>query len=113
MKMQPTNLRKNSKDALSNSKLQLAMGNMRRDFVDSRGRAIGQMPEYDLLKADAKSRKDHTLANLDHYLEAFSEKCEETGGKVHWAVECSRCRGLTNRAGVGCALRLNIIHCLN
>ena len=89
MKMQPTNLRKNSKDALSNSKLQLAMGNMRRDFVDSRGRAIGQMPEYDLLKADAKSRKDHTLANLDHYLEAFSEKCEETGGKVHWAVDGS------------------------
>ncbi len=66
--------RDNSVKALGNAQLQRALDNIKRDFVDFRGRAVGELPEYDALKAEAKALKDHTLANLDFYLERFEQK---------------------------------------
>jgi len=84
--------RDNSVKALANPQLQRALTNVRRDFVDSRGRAVGELPEYDTLKAQAKALKDHTLANLGFYLERFSEKVAETGGEVHWCATAAEAR---------------------
>ncbi|MBT6441015.1 MAG: iron-sulfur cluster-binding protein [Alphaproteobacteria bacterium] len=84
--------RANSRGALDNAQLQRALGNMHRDFVDSRGRAVGEMPEYDALKADARAMKDHVLANLDFYLERFASACEQSGGHVHWAQDAADAR---------------------
>jgi L-lactate dehydrogenase complex protein LldF len=76
--------RANARAALGDAQLQRALGNMQRDFVDRRGRAVGALPEYDALKAEAKALKDHTLAHLDFYLARFAEQVEAAGGMVHW-----------------------------
>ena len=38
--------------------------------------------------------KDHTLAHLDLYLEAFEAKVRERGGKVHWARDAAEARAI-------------------
>ena len=86
--------RDNSVKALANPQLQRALSNIRRDFVDSRGRALADLPEeeYAALKAEAKALKDHTLAHLDFYLERFAAKVAETGGEVHWCATAAEAR---------------------
>ncbi len=84
--------RDNSVKALGNAQLQRALDNIKRDFVDFRGRAVGDLPEYDVQKAQAKALKDHTLANLDFYLERFEQKVIETGGEVHWCANAEEAR---------------------
>jgi L-lactate dehydrogenase complex protein LldF len=76
--------RDNSVHALADAQLQRALSNIRRDFVDFRGRAVGELPEYDALKREAKALKDHTLDHLDFYLDRFAQAVESRGGHVHW-----------------------------
>jgi L-lactate dehydrogenase complex protein LldF len=84
--------RANAVRALANPQLQRALGNIKRDFVDLRGRAVGDLPEYDALKAAAKALKDHTLAHLDFYLARFAEAVAAAGGEVHWCTTAAEAR---------------------
>lgn len=86
------NFRANSVKALANPQLQRALDNIRRDFVDFRGRAVGELPEYDELKRQAIALKDHTLENLDFYLDAFANNVEASGGYVHWCQTAGEAR---------------------
>ncbi|MDZ4791583.1 MAG: LutB/LldF family L-lactate oxidation iron-sulfur protein [Hyphomicrobiales bacterium] len=72
--------------ALVDEQLQRALGNVRRGFVAKRAKAREALPEFDALKRQAREIKDHTLANLDLYLEEYERKVLESGGHVHWAA---------------------------
>jgi L-lactate dehydrogenase complex protein LldF len=50
-----------------------------------RAAAVAELSDWDDLRAAAKAIKDHTLANLDHYLLRLEEKVIAAGGRVHWA----------------------------
>src|SRR3546814_18945281 len=39
----------------------------------------------DVCSSDLRDIKNHTLANLDFYLERYEEKVIASGGQVHWA----------------------------
>ena len=54
-------------------------------FIDKRRKAIDALPEFDALRDQARDIKDHTLAHLDLYLEAYEAKVIASGGHVHWA----------------------------
>src|SRR5215468_8707237 len=77
--------KQNSAAALADQQLQKALGNVRGGFIDKRRKAIDALPEFEQLRDSARDIKDHALAHLDLYLEAYETKVVESGGKVHWA----------------------------
>jgi L-lactate dehydrogenase complex protein LldF len=85
--MQPTShaFKSNAAAALADPNLQRALKNAGTGFVARRARAREALPEFDALRAAAKEIKDHTLAHLDLYLEAYEQKLTEAGGHLHWA----------------------------
>ena len=85
--MQPTShsFKENAHTALHDERLQRALGNMRAGFQDKRRAAIDKLPEFEALRDQGRDIKNHTLANLDYYLERFERRVTENGGHVHWA----------------------------
>jgi L-lactate dehydrogenase complex protein LldF len=75
----------NARAGLANATLQRALGMMRTGFPERRRLAVERLPEFEALREIGKSIKDHTLENLDFYLELFEENILSTGGQVHWA----------------------------
>jgi L-lactate dehydrogenase complex protein LldF len=86
--------KQNSAAALADGQLQKALGNVRAGFIDKRRKAIDALPEFDRLRDSARDIKDHTLAHLDLYLEAYEEKVLASGGKVHWAESSEHARNI-------------------
>lgn len=85
--MKPTShdFKNNAARALSDERLQRALGNIGEGFVNKRAAARSALPEFDALRDHAKAIKDHTIAHLDLYLEEYERKVIEAGGQVHWA----------------------------
>jgi len=77
--------KENAARALDDAQLQRALGNIRHGFVEKRQVAADALPEFEQLRDEAKAIKDHTLAHLDLYLEAFCETVEARGGTVTFA----------------------------
>jgi len=71
--------------ALHDTILQQALAKARGGFVDKRRAAIEALPEFAPLRAAGRAIKDHTLAQLDHYLLRFEREVQAAGGQVHWA----------------------------
>jgi L-lactate dehydrogenase complex protein LldF len=94
--MQPTSLafKANAQRALGDRVLQAALGFARGGFQHRRRAAADRLPEFEALRDAAKAIKDHTLAHLDLYLEAFERRVLEQGGKVHWARDAAEARAV-------------------
>ncbi len=75
----------NAHAALENVNLQAALRGSRGNFVLKRAKAREELPEFDDLRDRAREMKNHTLANLDLYLEAYERQVTLSGGVVHWA----------------------------
>ncbi|MCX5512514.1 iron-sulfur cluster-binding protein [Kaistia algarum] len=71
--------------ALHDEPLQKALSNVRVGFIDKRAKAAAALPEFEALRDNARDIKNHTLAHLDLYLEAYEAKVTEAGGHVHFA----------------------------
>ena len=57
-------------------------------FIRSkRDKAANGLPEWELLRDRASDIKDHTLNNLDYYLEQFERNAIQNGIKIHWAYD--------------------------
>jgi L-lactate dehydrogenase complex protein LldF len=81
-------------EALADAALQKALGNVKRGFMLKRAAAKAKLPEFDALREDARAIKDHTLAHLDLYLEAYERKVIESGGEVHYAPGAADARAI-------------------
>ena len=94
--MQPTSLafKDNVKKALDDDALQKALAMAEGGFQKNRADAAARLPEFDALRDAAKALKDHTLAHLDLYLEAFEERAAEQGTMVHWARDDAEARAI-------------------
>ena len=75
----------NARKALGDATLQKALGNVERGFIDKRKAAADALPEFEALRDAGREIKNHTLAHLDLYLEAYERKVTAAGGHVHWA----------------------------
>lgn len=84
--------KQNGAAALADAQLQKALGNVRAGFIDKRRKSIDALPEFDRLRDNARDIKDHALAHLDVYLEAYEAKVLASGGKVHWAESAEDAR---------------------
>jgi L-lactate dehydrogenase complex protein LldF len=76
--------KENAHLALQNPGLQKALARSGPSFVARRAAAVAALPEFEQLRDTARDIKNHTLANLDFYLEAYEAKVLESGGRVHW-----------------------------
>lgn len=54
---------------------------MRRDKV------AASIPEWEEMRELASQIRRHTLSNLDHYLEQFTENAQKNGVHIHWASD--------------------------
>lgn len=75
----------NAHAALGDAQLQKAMGNVRVKFIAGRAQAAARLPEFEALRDSARDIKNHTLAHLDLYLEAYEQAVIKAGGHVHYA----------------------------
>jgi len=75
----------NAHDALGNRHLQEALDKMRAGFPQRRLDAISKLPEFEDLREQGRSIKNHVLENLDWYLERYERNVIAAGGHVHWA----------------------------
>jgi len=93
----------NARRALHDVTLQQALAKAGVGFVDKRRAVVSDLPEFDALRAAGRAIKDHTLANLDHYLLRFEQQVAANGGQVHWAdtpeEACAAVLDICNRAG--------------
>ncbi|HZH28660.1 MAG TPA: LutB/LldF family L-lactate oxidation iron-sulfur protein [Azospirillaceae bacterium] len=82
----------NARKALNDPGLQKALGRFKLGFTSRRAAAMARLPEFEALRDEAKAIKDHTLANLDLYLERYEAAVKATGGHVHWASTPAQAR---------------------
>ena len=80
--------------ALADVKLAKALAGLPGGLVAQRTAAKARVPEFDTLRTAARDIRDHTLAHLDLYLEAFTEKAEAAGSRVHWASDAAEARAI-------------------
>ena len=97
MAASPQDFKESAARALADAKLQRALLNVKRGFIVKRAAAKSELPEFDQLRDEARAIKDHTLAHLDLYLEAYERKVVESGGEVHFAPTAADARGIVLR----------------
>jgi L-lactate dehydrogenase complex protein LldF len=84
--------KENAKVALADPHLQKALVNLRAGFIEKRLKAVDALPEFDALRDSARDIKNHTLAHLDLYLEAYEDKLHAAGGELHYAETAEEAR---------------------
>src|SRR5271165_5618088 len=72
--------------ALADARLQKALVFTRPAFPARRAAAVAALPEFEQLRDIGRDIKNHTLANLDFYLEAYEAKLTAAGGQLHWCA---------------------------
>ncbi len=78
--------------ALANAPLQVALGRLADTLMAGNRRGYASLNDSSSLRDHAKRIKEHTLANLDRYLEQLEASVIRLGGKVHWASDAAEAR---------------------
>lgn len=84
--------KQNAHKALADAGLQKALARSGPSFIARRAAAAAALPEFEQLRDTARDIKNHALANLDFYLEAYEAKVLASGGKVHWCSTAEEAR---------------------
>jgi L-lactate dehydrogenase complex protein LldF len=84
----------NVKAALVDANLQQALKFVEANFIARRREVAERLPEFDALRDAARDIKDHTLAHLDLYLEAYEARVTAAGGRVHFALTAEEARDI-------------------
>ncbi len=92
-----------ARTALGDASLQKALSRFETGFIQRRRAAVGRLPEYDAMRDSARDLKDHVLAHLDLYLEAYEKSVVAAGGHVHFAATAEE----ANEIILGICRRLN------
>src|ERR1700683_4630721 len=82
----------NARTALADADLQDALSFVEVNFIARRREVADRLPEFEALRDSARDIKNHTLAHLDLYLEAYERRVTEQGGQVHYAVTAEGAR---------------------
>ena len=95
--------KQNAHKALADAGLQKALKFSKPQFMARRSAAVANLPEFEALRDVGRDIKNHTLQNLDFYLEAFAANVEAAGGHVHWCSTADEARaavlGICRAAG--------------
>ncbi len=84
----------NARHALDDAQLQRALAGLKGGLVANRAIARSRLPEFEPLRDIGRDIKDHTLANLDLYLETYERNATAAGARVHWAATAADARNI-------------------
>ncbi len=84
--------KENAHRALGDAGLQRALARSGTSFIARRAAAVANLPEFETLRDTARDIKNHTLANLDFYLEEYERNVLAAGGHVHWCADADEAR---------------------
>ena len=87
MKVTTSKFPENVKTAIADKLLQATLTQLQTGFVLNRTKASEGLDEFEELRDQAASIKNHTRANLDAYLEIFEKNVYLSGGHVHWCID--------------------------
>ncbi|GAA2206463.1 LutB/LldF family L-lactate oxidation iron-sulfur protein [Nonomuraea monospora] len=85
----PGNFPQNSRKAVQDSQLRFNLRKATHTIRGKRASVVGELPDWQELRAAGKAIKDHTLRNLDRYLLQLEEAVTRAGGTVHWARDAA------------------------
>src|ERR1700759_3419885 len=86
--------KENAHRAIGDAGLQKALPRSGSSFTARRAAAVEALPEFEQLRDTARDIKNHTLAHLDFYLEAYEAKVLAAGGQVHWCADADAARAV-------------------
>jgi L-lactate dehydrogenase complex protein LldF len=99
----------NSRRALANPQLQKALTIATAKFTMARGAAVSDVgEEWEDLRNRARQIKEHAIANLDRYLEEFSNNVERLGGHVLWARDADEANDIIRNLAVSNGVTLAV-----
>ena len=91
MQVASIHFKQRATEKLNDPVLQQALSGFQEKFVGKRADAVAQFDEFgefgnfETLRDAGQRIRDHTLANLDVYLERFERAATARGAQVHWA----------------------------
>ena len=89
--------------ALADTQLRRNLGKATSTIRAKRAAVVGEVPDWEELRAAGQAIKARTMGRLDSYLEQLEEQVTARGGTVHWArdaIEANRIiTGLVQAAG--------------
>jgi len=91
---EPSNFAERSFRAMADQGLQAALAGLPGGLVKQRAMAKARVPEFEAMRVVARDIRDHTLANLDAYLDLFAERAMAAGSHVHWARDGGEARAI-------------------
>jgi L-lactate dehydrogenase complex protein LldF len=83
--------KENAARAIGDAGLQKALGKAKGAFLQRRGDAVARLPEFEQLRDIGRDIKNHTLANLDFYLETYAANVEEIVRTSVASIDCAVC----------------------
>jgi L-lactate dehydrogenase complex protein LldF len=81
-----------ARHALEDSQLRHNMRHATRVIRNKRNNIVGELPDWEQLRASASAIKGHVMRYLDLYLEEFENNVIKAGGNVHWAADADEAR---------------------
>ncbi|WP_433431716.1 lactate utilization protein B [Nonomuraea sp. CA-141351] len=90
----PGSFPKNAEKAVQNSQLRYNLRKATHTIRGKRANVVGELPDWQELRAAGKAIKDHTLRNLDRYLVQLEEAVTRAGGTVHWARDAAEANAI-------------------
>ncbi|MFI6631759.1 lactate utilization protein B [Nonomuraea fuscirosea] len=85
----PGSFPENSRKAVQDSQLRFNLRKATHTIRDKRAGVVGELPDWQELRAAGKAIKDHTLRHLDRYLVQLEAAVTRAGGTVHWARDAA------------------------
>ena len=83
--------------ALGDDQLRQNLGRATSTIRAKRLSAVAEVPDWEELRQAGASIKDHTLANLDRYLQEFEAAATAAGATVHWAADADEACAIATR----------------
>ncbi|HEU5160266.1 MAG TPA: LUD domain-containing protein [Streptosporangiaceae bacterium] len=83
-----------AREALGDPRLRRDLRTATTEIRRRRAAATGEVDDWEHLRAAGQAIKDHTLLNLDTYLEEVDRSVTEAGATVHWARNAAEARDI-------------------
>lgn len=83
-----------AKELLKNTQLRRNVRHATDVIRNKRGRMVDETADWEELREAGRAIKEHTLRNLDVYLEQFEQNCLSAGGQVHWARDADEANSI-------------------
>lgn len=83
-----------AREALADTQLRRNMGKATTTIRAKRTAVVGELPDWEQLRAAGAAIKDYALRHLDSYLLQLETAVQRAGGQVHWARDAAEANAI-------------------